>query len=511
VQGIPIHFVCDSGLFTQQEVNSSQFGIAESFYTPGQRPGLEYIRIYIQDDDMWEDTFPLLPGYPARARVTISPEAIYFDDIAEVRVAVMDTFFNPVGSGTLVRFASTLGEITSSAATNDSGVAVAYLTAGVTAGMAEVSISITRPDGRTILTTFPITFRVGVPNTIELTAEPQEILCSGVAGSGGATIRAVVRDYNGNLVTSANKVIFSLINHAAPPDGCSFRNGTRIDSAMTANGVAVMELMPGTRTGGVLIRAETWRDSARTNVVSQVLSTLAVISGPIAQFDIDVNEDAEDIGDGFWKLPITLRLWDLHRNPVSHAERYRISGSVEPPIAQLDIDGVEVGLVYHSRQSMRSVVVTVHIESEIEGSITGDRRVTLPLQHGNLLLRTAPQSWELDRDNPDDSCLVWVGARLIDGHGIDIDNALVQFRCSAGRFYRHNLLNDAWTQYNWNEEVALMTGQSGENDGEAVLYFVLKSREWQWGEENNGIVRFDAHVAGHLGISNQAELRLTRP
>jgi hypothetical protein len=515
--GTLVHFQVsqNNGSFSPQTAIVGNYGVAESIYNAGNFPGVALLSAFVRNDDEQtcfsnEVQLSLLPGPPNLLRLIAYPSELNSADpdaFSTIRAVVSDTAGNAVGSGYLVRFSTTLGEINSAAITDSTGVAYARLIPVMRSGIADVRAWITLPNGQVIAGNTAITIIGGAPNSIEITADPPEITAGWFHTS---TIRATVRDNGGNLVDRPTKVVFSFVNQPPPPAGCTYPNQTQIDSATTVNGVAVISVGPGSQVGVVWIRATTWRDSARMSEVEVESQALRLVSGPPAQMAIDVIEGGEDIGDGFWRIPISARIYDLHRNPISHPERYPITWSVEEQFARIEQDGAEYWLIYHSRQTNDSVTVSVSVEVW-EGTLTVERRIQLPLQHGNLLLRAAPQSWELDRDNPDDSCLVWVGARLIDGHGIDIDNALVQFRCSAGRFYRHNLLNDVWTQYNWNEEVALMTGQSGENDGEAVLYFVLKSREWQWGEENNGIVRFDAHVAGHPQISNQAELRLTRP
>jgi len=75
-----------------------------------------------------------------------------------------------------------------------------------------------------------------------------------------STLTAKVRDINGNRVESAVRVVFELFNEPDEPWGCNINNHGKIDSTLTAQGVATATLNPGHRIMTHLLKAYTWRD-----------------------------------------------------------------------------------------------------------------------------------------------------------------------------------------------------------------------------------------------------------
>jgi hypothetical protein len=483
----------DNGSFSQQAVPVGNFGVAETQYIAGNIVGTARLQAFVVNDDdstVYSNEVPiaLLPGPPSTVRVTASPIELNTNDpgaFSTVRAAVTDTAGNQVGQGILVRFTTTMGDVTPSAITDSAGIAWGRLTPGVNSGVAEVTGTVTLATGQTVVGTATVTFIAGNPNVIELAADPLQIAVQGTGGITTSTLRATVRDANGNLIGGATKVVFTLINHPAPPAGCTFPNQSQIDSATTANGLAVISLSSGTQVGGVLIKAETWRDSARTNVVSVVLSTIAVVSGPPAQLDIDVNDDGDDAGGGTWEIPVSCRVFDLHRNPV--ADRIPVVFTVDPPIATIDpgFTGNDIGsgatpglayawMRYHSQRTFSQITISAEVRAQNEqGSITGDREHILPLQDGVLDLNVDPQNWMFDRGAPRDTCLIRVWAILTDGHQILINNGPILFRTDRGDiWYRNWARNGQLTMFTPDNPAKRYTGVEANHEapGQATVY-----------------------------------------
>jgi len=493
-----------NGFFTSEAVPVGTFGVAENFYVAGLFVGTAVLRAKVQNEGGGEDSvvysnevqITLLSGPPSRIRLTASPNVLNTNDpgmFSSITATVTDTAGNPVRQGELVRFTTDKGDITPSALTDTLGRGVGRLTAGVQSGTATITGTVTVAGGE-ISATVTVTFVAGLPNTIELTADPLQIAVAGTGGVATSTLKAIVRDANGNPVERTTRVVFQLLNNPDPPLGCNLNNRGSIDSANTANGQAVASLNSGDQIGGKLIRAYTWRDPdssnagvdnrPRTDTVSVVLAAVAVVAGPPFQLDMDVNDDGEDAGGGTWQIPVSARVWDVHRNPV--ADRIPVVFTVDPQIATIDPgftgndigDGVTNGIAYswlryHSTNTFDPITISAEVQAP-DGLIIGEKAHILPLQDGILALQVDPQNWMFDRARPNDTCLVRVWAILTDGHQILIDDAPILFRTDRARFYWKNLrLNGRYIPF-FPEVARRFTGlQNQENNeprGTATVY-----------------------------------------
>jgi len=505
--GTIVRFEVDqsNGQFTNESVPVGAYGVAESFYVAGQFVGEAVLRAVVANDGGGADSvvasnevrINLLSGPPSGIRLSASPNFLNTNDpgmFSAITATVTDTAGNPVRQGELVTFSTDKGDVTPSALTDTLGRAMARLTAGVESGVAVVTGTVTLAGGGTITATATVTFIAGLPNVIELSADPLQIAVAGTGGISTSTLRATVRDANGNPVERATTVVFQLLNNPDWPLGCNLNNRGAIDSARTANGLAVVSLNSGEQIGGKLVRAYTWRDPdsssagldgiPRNDTVSVVLSTVAVVAGPPFQLDIDVNDDGDDAGGGTWQIPVSARVWDVHRNPV--ADRIPVVFTVDPQIATIDPgftgndigQGVTIGIAYswlryHSVNTFDPITISAEVQAP-DGLITGERAHSLPLQDGVLSLQLDPQNWMFDRQRPNDTCLVRVWAILTDGHQITINNAPILFRTDRARYYWKNLrLNGRYIPF-FPEVARRFTGlvnqENNEPRGTATVY-----------------------------------------
>jgi len=204
----------------------------------------------------------LFPGEPASVRLTATPNRIpvgYPDSVATITATVTDSSGNPVVFGTRVTFTTTLGDITPSAVTDERGRARAELRAGIWAGVAEITGTVTLIGGEVIEGTGVVTIQGGIPDSISLSANPE------VVGIGDSSIiSATVVDRFGNAALWPSMVIFELPDRPDQAEGCWFKRGG-LDSARTANGIAVTTLTVGDHEGFAFIRAYTFRDPNQEN------------------------------------------------------------------------------------------------------------------------------------------------------------------------------------------------------------------------------------------------------
>ncbi len=490
--GTQVFFDAIYGQYTTAVVPiTGSAGAAETYYIAGTTVAKDTLIAYVQtpQDTAYsnEAIIDLVSGPPSQVVVQATPNELFTNDPAAastITATVMDTSANPVRQGTFVTFSTTLGTIGQSAVTDTDGDAVVLLTPGVQAGLAVITATVDAGGGP-ITAQATVNFVAGTPNSIELDADPLQIQVRGTGGVATSTLRATVRDANGNLIMVPTPVVFELINEPDPPAGCTIGNEfDQIFSSMTSSGVAVATLNSGTQIGGKLIRAYTWRDSAARpdDIVTVTLSTVAVVSGPPFQLDIDVNDEGEDAGGGAWQIEVSARVWDIHRNPV--ANRIPVVFTVEPEIANIEaawtgnlgaagtpVQGLAYArLVYNSVNTFDAIEIQAEVQTE-RGQIQGSREHVLPLQEGLLELNVDPGNWMFNEENDQADIRVW--AVLTDGHQIRINNAPVLFTSNRARFWWKDFSNDRFNMF-FPDASRKFTGivdrQNNEEPGVATVY-----------------------------------------
>ncbi len=523
-------------------------GVAESRYTAGNFVGVAILRaLVINDNDSViysnEVNITLLPGPPSGVRLTAFPTELLTSDpqaFSTITATVTDTAGNAVEIGTLVRFTTTMGDVTASAPTGENGIALARLTPGVSAGVAEITGTVTLVGGVTVSGITTVTFTAGRPNVIQISANPLQIAVKETGGIETTALTATVLDPNGNPIGRSTTVVFRLLNQPDPPMGSSFANGRQIDSARTANGTAMMSLNSGFQVGGVLVKAYTWRDPDtvwanppentipglwRRDTVSVILSTVQVVAGPPAAIDIDVNDDGDDAGGGTWQIPVSARVYDSHLNPV--ANNIPVGFTVIPDdIATIDpgFTGNDIGggitnglaytwLYYHSVKTFEPFTIEAQVQVA-DGQITAQRQHLLPLQDGTLELNVDPQNWMYNRDRPNDVSRTRCWAVLQDGHQININNGPILFRSDRAKFYWLNQVGGVYTAF-FPNVVKKYTGVNNQNHREdpgiATVYLQGIMNDFYLDEFTLEVtVHIEASVEGYDVVADPAFFFCTR-
>ena len=488
--GTRVIFDTDNGSFTDPvSFVAGNAGQAFSYYLAGVIVGTARLTAMYQE---LQDTvisnvveIDLISGPPSFVTVSPNPQELITSDPASVSVVtatVTDTSGNPVRQGTYVTFASSLGTITPSSITDEFGDATALLRPGVESGIAEVTVTC-----QAVVGIATVTFIAGTPNSIALDADPLNIQVRNGGGVTTSTLRATVRDPNGNLIEAPTTVVFELINEVEPPEGCTIGADGQIFMSRTSNGVAVATLNSGTRIGGKLIRAYTWRDSLANpdDIVEVISSRVSVTSGPPFELDIDVNNEGEDAGGGAWVIEVSARIWDEYRNPVANLipvvfsislQNANIAAGYTGNVGRTGeaVDGLAYSdLVYNSINTFEDLEITAVVQTEF-GEITGSRPHILPLQEGVLELNVDPANWMFEggRENAEIRC--WV--ELKDGHGITINNGPILFTANRAAFGWLDL--DAQMHMYYPEAVRKITGirneLTDEMPGQATVFLVAE-------------------------------------
>jgi len=489
--GTQVSFSAILGSFTEAVVPiAGNAGAAETRYIAGNQVGVDTLQAFVMTptDTAYsnEVIIDLISGPPSQIQVSVNPRELMTNDptaTALCTAMVMDTVGSRVRQGTPVNFTITLGSITPSAITDENGNAVAQVRPGVEAGLAIITATANGQSGQVTGTT-TITFVSGTPNSITLTADPLQVAVQGTGGNTTSTLRAVVRDANGNLVERPVTVKFELINEPAWRQGSRIGPDTSFYYSQTSQGIALATFNSGEQIGGKLIRATTWADSGsdRQREVSVILSRVAVVSGPPMWLSIDVNDDGTDAGGGSWAVEVSARVYDIHNNPV--ANDIPVVFGVHPDIANIDpgstgnvgaagvsIPGLAYSyMIYNSQNTFESIEITAEVRT-LAGQITGSRPHVLALQEGNLELNVDPGNWMFNENNPHAIIRCWVV--LTDGHQILINNGPILFTSNRSRFSWYNFDSNEYVQF-FPDPVRKLTGiedrENTERPGQTTVF-----------------------------------------
>jgi hypothetical protein len=214
--------------------------------------------------------------------------------------AVCRDAFGELATSGEVEFTASFGTVTpATASINGSGVATTTFTSN-SVGTA----TITAKWSKSTVTT-PITVTAGPPHSMTVTTSANTLACD---GSSTATIRATVRDIQGNLVKDGTVVNFSVI-----PDGDGGGNGTITAQAATSNGVATAYLVTRdasgatSKAGTATVKAEVRAANQPANVPAPLVditkqdTLVQFISLVVGRIVLTAN-------------PVNIRGWDVAGN-----------------------------------------------------------------------------------------------------------------------------------------------------------------------------------------------------
>lgn len=465
--GTPVFFDDPRAGFFRPDIDSTNNGVARSYYFWGSTAmsDVELKAYTIHDpidapvDTFWtSDNFPpfIVDIIPARAAFISSleadrPEMSQIDLTPNIiTCTVVDSFQNPVFSGTGIQFSADKGTITPSASTNENGQAFGEFTAGAEAGLARIQANLNSiQDSAQVF----VNILSGRALSIELYSIDQgagdngedipvtEIQVAGTGGRETAIVTAVVRDAGGNPVDSS-EVFFWLVNSpiASGPDsvwcrldGSTGQDSINVDSPnyspgmwwdfsvdpprgrpMTSKrtnaGSAQVPVTSGTSKGTLELVSWVYLDEAHTDSAVARYSGIQIVAGPPSSIDVDVRNDGTDAGGGVWQLEASARVQDARGNDVACGyavifgtddgfgnddDRVHIDESYTCSVNVNDdsTKGVAyTSLFYHSRYTNQEVTIFGQVDTP-DGPVTDYYTFLLPIQQPQGLLYTDVLNW----------------------------------------------------------------------------------------------------------------------
>jgi len=233
-------------------------------------------------------------GPPNAVAVTATPTSITANGAATTTVnAVVRDQYGNVVVNTPVAFASDAGVWIGNqvVTTNNAGTATAILRAGTTAQ----AVTVTATTVGNIQGVADVQFVADAPGNIQLTTGLPSLVANGAATT---TVKATVRDNNGNLVAAA-PVVFTSTGGAVNPD----------TSVTDALGEASTTLTAGTVAGSATVTA------AVANASLTATTTVTLNPGNPAQIDLAVIPD-QIPADGESQAMVMALVRDVHGNPT---------------------------------------------------------------------------------------------------------------------------------------------------------------------------------------------------
>ena len=331
-------------------------GVATSLLTAGPIAGTATVTVTA--GTVWGTaTVVFTPGPPANMPGTIlvaSPTSIPIGGATSaVTATIRDLYGNFVANGTGVSFATTLGTFQQSGSTTyntitTDGIATATLVSGLSTGTAQVSAA-----AGVVLRVVEVTFTIGPPASMTVTASPPSILIV----TGSSTVTATVRDVGNNLVADGVVVnVATSLGAIDPP------------TALTTNGIATTTLTAGTRTGTAIVTATVGTIWGTTNVT---------FTTPYPPYTVTVTAHPLQIpADGVSTSTITVTVTDSYGNPVADgnlANFFVTSGAMIAPASAPTAGGIVTATL---TAGTTPTTVTVRV---IVGSRLGEARVVLYL------------------------------------------------------------------------------------------------------------------------------------
>ncbi len=211
--GTPVSFTTDFGTLSGSSATTVN-GVATATLS-STLPGVATVTATVGSlSATTQVTFTL--GAPANVTLSANPTTLLVGNSSTLTATVTDQYGNAVADGTVVSFATSLGNVSPISATTVNGVATATLSS-TAAGVATVTATVDSLNATRL-----VTFTTGPAAQILLTATPALIFANGISQS---TVLATVRDAFGNPVPNALVNFLAGIGQFSPASGSTNANG----------------------------------------------------------------------------------------------------------------------------------------------------------------------------------------------------------------------------------------------------------------------------------------------
>ncbi len=247
--------------------------------------------------------------------IAVTPDSIYLNDAAEIKVSVINRAGTAPAGGQTVRFTLTdprLGSIEDSVTTDSNGTAIATFVSGLISGKTSITI-----EAGGMYRSAPITVRggEGKPSDIMVDASPWKISVRGTGGISKSELRFTVVDKRGNPISERYRAKLRVSAIQGPGGGLFFSDTiVYTDKA----GQAISVLNAGTKSGNVIIKCELL-DSSLASAVTIERSIVTITGGPPDKNHFHIVKEHHNIWAWDYvgnTTTITAYVGDRYGNPV---------------------------------------------------------------------------------------------------------------------------------------------------------------------------------------------------
>lgn len=434
-------------------------GTARAFLNAGTQAGTSLVTATIDRDGEGnmlsdEDTMTFMAGRPTQMtlipkNIDEEPQSIIPVNSTEdlyVWAYVRDSFGNPVRNDYVVIFQSDLGTVMSPVPITEGGIAVSTYSAGIEAGVAQITATVDSAAASTAITIISDDV-----NSIQFINQDQiSIDIQGTGGTESAELAVNLFDMNGNMIDESVEVWFKFLVRPENnyPEGSNINtdvyNLSDSTSTISSNGMAVISVNSGTESG--IIKIQAWCRNLEGRKISASKPNIIVQSGPADQceFAISGNDGGEDMGGGMWSVQIAALITDEWGNPVGNGTAAYFSLDPNPDYATIESANAFVGnenangdslagtafsyLIYDGTYTNEMVTVKVDVGNEI--SFVGDLK--LPLQMGEITMICTPIHCDWVEEGDWDDKLTQCRVTIHDAQQNPISNQRIVFTTSLG-------------------------------------------------------------------------------
>ena len=435
-------------------------GVARAFLNSGQQAGTSRITAEIDGPvlPVFKD-LAILPGRPTQMTLVSRNDtlgvqtviAVGSGETLNVWANVTDSYGNPVSSDDVVILETDLGNILSPVPITEmtpQGNAVSTFSAGVNAGVAQITASV---DSAYASTTITVTS--DEINSIQFINQEQvSIDIQGTGGDETAELAVNLFDMNGNLIDVPIWVYFKFEERPEnnQGEGSNINNNVYnladYDSTMSSNGVAVVSINSGIEAGIVAIKTEC-RDNEGNVLVEATKSNIVIQSGFPAECEFTIGgfDSGEEMGGGLWEVEVAALITDRWGNPVGDGTAVFFSLNPNPDYALIVTDETYVGnenasgdtlagtaftsIIYDGTYTNETVTVSVDVAGvDFSGALM------LPLQNGEITMICVPAhlAWGDNFETPWDDLFTQCRINIRDGQNNPVNKQRIIFTTSLG-------------------------------------------------------------------------------
>ena len=309
-----VHFATDLGTLAAEDVTTTG-GQASTQLLPGTSPGRAHVTA-MAGQATGETDVSIMPGAAFTVTITANPPELTagYNQLAALRAQVTDRYGNNVADGTRLDFVASLGQVSPAYTTTVGGVGEVKLVGELVAGTSQITATAAGgAQGYAQVQIHPAT-----PASLTLDIAPGQI----EVGGGIARLAATAQDAYGNAIADGTPVTFTtdlgelrLPAHASQAVPRS--EGVANLVAMTANGIAEVELVSGQTPGTAHVQASVAPDLLATG-------TLSIQPGPPATLTLTVVPSQIHVGG---RVQLLATVADQYSNPVGDGTMVRFGAN----------------------------------------------------------------------------------------------------------------------------------------------------------------------------------------